>query len=339
MDCRHSTLASETEVPARKLSSTSTIVTDAFVDRCDKIRVQLKHHQRWTIDPRHHKWIHLWDVPLLLAMAYSMLFTPVEIGLLYEFDITQTHFFIMFIANQTVEAIFLLDLLRNFFVAYQEPASKGGHWVTNSSAIRCHYLKSWFAVDFISILPVDLLEQMGILKPGPVTSVLRLNRTVRMVRFVKMLRVLKGSRIAAQWQDALGLTYAQVCSSCAFPDPSDPLSTVNTPSSAVNTICSSTWSGVDAQVLHGNVLYDAPHGMRVGLHWAQLARDPRSDPRVGAIMGTRRPPHHASVSSAPRELPAPHTPQPSPRLYHSPAHASMISGLLPRPLRSWSLTA
>ena len=57
------------------------------------------------------------------------------------------------IAGYVVDAFFFLDIFVNFLTSYPESATE--EIVTNHRRIAIHYLKTWFAVDFIAVIPFD----------------------------------------------------------------------------------------------------------------------------------------------------------------------------------------
>lgn len=59
------------------------------------------------------------------------------------------------IAGYVVDAFFLLDIFVNFLTSYPESATED--IVTNHRRIAIHYLKTWFTVDFIAVIPFDWL--------------------------------------------------------------------------------------------------------------------------------------------------------------------------------------
>ena len=52
-----------------------------------------------------------------------------------------------------VDAMFLLDIFINFLTTY--PKSETEEIVMNHRKIAIHYLKTWFTVDFIAVIPFD----------------------------------------------------------------------------------------------------------------------------------------------------------------------------------------
>jgi hypothetical protein len=51
---------------------------------------------------------------------------------------------------------FIVDITFNFFLPYTESIQKGGGLVKDHRLIIRHYLRGWFPLDFVSVIPVDL---------------------------------------------------------------------------------------------------------------------------------------------------------------------------------------
>jgi hypothetical protein len=71
--------------------------------------------------------------------------------------------------------------------------------VRRPAKIAQHYVKTWFAIDLCSSVPID---QIVTVASGSSSSALRLNKMIRLVRMVKLLRIarlmrLKNSEIGA----------------------------------------------------------------------------------------------------------------------------------------------
>eukprot|EP00746_Dinoflagellata_sp_MGD_P147893 gnl/MRDRNA2_/MRDRNA2_80207_c0_seq1.p1 gnl/MRDRNA2_/MRDRNA2_80207_c0~~gnl/MRDRNA2_/MRDRNA2_80207_c0_seq1.p1 ORF type:complete len:678 (+),score=98.11 gnl/MRDRNA2_/MRDRNA2_80207_c0_seq1:194-2035(+) len=67
-----------------------------------------------------------------------------------------------------------------------------------------NYLRGWFIVDFLSIIPFDLL---GLVLHASDLSTLRLLRIIRLLRLLKLIRLLKGMRLFQRWQLEMGISY------------------------------------------------------------------------------------------------------------------------------------
>jgi hypothetical protein len=65
------------------------------------------------------------------------------------------------------------------------------------------YLNSWFALDFVTILPFDSVKYF--VKGGGDLMILRL---IRLMRLLKLLRLLRASRIFERWELRLGMQHS-----------------------------------------------------------------------------------------------------------------------------------
>jgi hypothetical protein len=98
-----------------------------------------------------------------------------------------------------------------FFLMYQMGPMNGNRLVRDHMEIVKHYLKSWFVLDLISILPFDLLS---ILEAdtgsddgeGSSLSQLKLVRVVRLLRLIKMLRLLRASRLFRKFESSISIS-------------------------------------------------------------------------------------------------------------------------------------
>ena len=183
--------------------------SDSFKAHHAVISNQLKNHEKYVINPRTSRFVPYWDGCVTIGLLFTVFVTPIEVCLFVDTSFSVPGMQSLFVINRLVDGIFGVDVVVNFFLAYQEPPSRGGYWVTKLPAIRLHYLRTSFTVDVLSTLPFDLLLQVGIIDGNSQNaSLLRLVRTIRMVRLVKLLRIMRGSRIIARWRSHIGLSYA-----------------------------------------------------------------------------------------------------------------------------------
>ena len=87
--------------------------------------------------------------------------------------------------------IFIVDIVLNFRTAVKIR----GVLVTDSKTIAMEYLKFWFLIDLIAILPVDKLYS------GDDSSVRSVNKLLRLLRVFKLFRVFRISRILSRVED------------------------------------------------------------------------------------------------------------------------------------------
>ena len=143
---------------------------------------QLKKYDYWIILPD-DKFKPYWDVVIALFVFLVCLFTPANIAF------TDGDSLAFIIANSIVDFVFLIDLVLNFFFAYYDDE----FWlVDDRKKIARSYLRSWFIVDLVAILPVSLLFNLtdinSLLRIMKATRVYRTTKLVRLVRILKLVR-------------------------------------------------------------------------------------------------------------------------------------------------------
>ena len=85
------------------------------------------------------------------------------------------------IIDQMIDIIFAIDVFINFFSAY---VNSDDDLITDRRKIACHYLRSWFIIDFVSILPISII----IKNAGDFNSLARIARLPRLYRLLKITK-------------------------------------------------------------------------------------------------------------------------------------------------------
>ena len=80
-----------------------------------------------------------WDVVLCIALVYTAVVTPAEVGFVTK-ESRVNEFWLLFTANNVINMVFIADVCLQFFVHYQLPKSQGSQWVRNHKRIIHHYL-------------------------------------------------------------------------------------------------------------------------------------------------------------------------------------------------------
>ena len=128
--------------------------------------------------------------------------------------------------NRLVDCIFIIDLILQFFLMYQTSSEKGVRWVDSRKQIVKHYLKSWFALDFFSILlmAIDFItitssggggdscgsDQEVEVRDDEESSLtaLRVLRVLRALRLIKLVRLVRASRMFKRWECKIAINYS-----------------------------------------------------------------------------------------------------------------------------------
>ena len=85
-----------------------------------------------------------------------------------------------------VDFFFFIDIIYNFNTWYED---EDLNEVLDRKLITKRYIKGWFMIDVVSILPFDILLDMGPL--NKIARVARIGKVFRIVKLTKLLRLLK----------------------------------------------------------------------------------------------------------------------------------------------------
>ena len=160
-----------------------------------------------VLNPRGSK-VQVWDLLTALCLLFTAVVTPFEVCFVYDPIIpATTQQTTLLVVNQVVNGFFVADIIVNFILAY--PNGSGG-FERRHSKIAMRYLRSWFMLDMISVIPFDLMAIGGVFgDPDSVNkAALRLPRVMKLLRLFKLVRVLKASRIISRWESRISLTHA-----------------------------------------------------------------------------------------------------------------------------------
>lgn len=156
------------------------------------------HRDPWVLTPSGHPALQWWDLGTVICLVFVALITPAEVALL------ETKMDALFVINRLIDLVFLIDMALQFCVAYRVKTPYGSRLETRRNIIVRHYLRTWFCVDLLSIVPFDsigMLAQSMALERAKVTKVLRL------LRLIKLVRVLRASRVFRRWETSMAWNY------------------------------------------------------------------------------------------------------------------------------------
>ena len=150
------------------------------------------------LDPR-SKFVQYWDICSMVFLLYTAFVTPFEVCLGIKTELN-----LLFALNSVVNLFFLGDLVVNFVLPYQSATG----FVRSHIKIAKRYLRSWFIIDVLSILPFDTMDATGAFNDEtPVDpTILKSVRIIRLFRLLRLMRVLRASRIISRWENSIGLT-------------------------------------------------------------------------------------------------------------------------------------
>ena len=94
-----------------------------------------------------------WDLILLFFLLYIGFAVPYQLSFLH--GQISTHFYLDVFEN-IMDIVFFIDILVNFITSHNDPVR---HFqVKDPKRIATFYLKGWFFVDFLAILPIYSIQ-------------------------------------------------------------------------------------------------------------------------------------------------------------------------------------
>merc|ERR1719353_69 len=94
-----------------------------------------------------------------------------------------------------------------FFIGYPATYAHGTIYIGEHRLIIKRYLKTWFVVDLVSVLPFDVV---ALVYESETLSKLSLLRVVRLIRLLKLVRLLRGMRIIKRYELEVGFPYKKI---------------------------------------------------------------------------------------------------------------------------------
>jgi len=178
---------------------------ETFKAEVELTRASLRPEGGFVLDPS-SVLMRKWDLVTLGALLFTATVTP------YEVAVLATKLNTLFVVNRVVDAVFVWDMGIQFFLIYRTSADEGGMWIRDRPRIRRHYLRGWFTIDLVSILPFDIVSFA--LQDGALGK-MKVLRIIRLLRLLKLVRIVRASRIFKRWETSISVSYS-VLSLCKF---------------------------------------------------------------------------------------------------------------------------
>ena len=169
------------------------------------MRTRLRREAASSLDPNSF-FMRIWDGFTGVGLVFTAVVTPVEVG----FSDASTRVnpqTALFWANRFVDVVFIIDIFIQFCLAYTDE-SRGNLLIRSRKEIAAKYLKSWFLIDVLSSIPMDVIQLLT--EGGKFLSSLRIIRLIRLLRLLKLARVLRASRILVRWESMIAISYAHL---------------------------------------------------------------------------------------------------------------------------------
>ena len=136
----------------------------------------------WVILPD-NPYKRLWDLAIAIIILYSSIVTPYEIAFIDKTKDSWSDFLL--------DAFLWLDIVITFFSAYTDSEE---NLVKNHKKIIITYLKTWFIVDLVSVLPINQMTSTSF----AYNKITRISRLPKLYRLVKLTKLLRMTRMTAK---------------------------------------------------------------------------------------------------------------------------------------------
>mmetsp|Transcript_28158 Transcript_28158/g.42618 ORF Transcript_28158/g.42618 Transcript_28158/m.42618 type:complete len:137 (+) Transcript_28158:594-1004(+) len=125
----------------------------------------------------------VWDVFICLTLIFTCLVVPVRIA----FSTEDTAFWSF--VNYSIDFVFVLDILLTFNVALYDSNMQ---IIDNRKKIAKIYMKTWFSIDLLAVIPFDLiLQASGNSELGHFTKLSRMYKLTKLSRLFRVIKLFK----------------------------------------------------------------------------------------------------------------------------------------------------
>ena len=131
------------------------------------------------------KWKLVWDMYVVFLLLFISILVPYRLAFFPEDD------FQMMMIYAVIDTCFFIDLIMTFFTTTVDPRTQ--MYITDRRIIAKNYLRFWFWIDMISILPFDAVSSSmdaGVLIRF--AKIGKLYKLIRLSRLAKLFKLLKG---------------------------------------------------------------------------------------------------------------------------------------------------
>ena len=127
-----------------------------------------------------------WDLWLTVLLIVTCIITPYRIAFEAKEGSNEKR---SVIVNNIIDVFFLFDMIFSFTTAYTDEDFRV---IDDRATIAKGYLKSWFLIDLLAILPFELIRRGGGGSGmNDVVRLARIGRLYKLIKLTKLMRVFK----------------------------------------------------------------------------------------------------------------------------------------------------
>lgn len=145
----------------------------------------------WYIIHPSSKFRLVWDLVMAALLSVLAFYIPFRVCFYWN-DVQDEEPLSIFWLENSIDMLFALDIIFNFFTAYQD---KNGFLVTDPKKIALKYVKGFFFIDLIATIPFGIILTHSSFSPQLFSKLGKLGRIPKLIRFAKAARLLKLLRV------------------------------------------------------------------------------------------------------------------------------------------------
>jgi potassium voltage-gated channel Eag-related subfamily H protein 7 len=191
-------VAREQETVNRKPSTIEKAEVEAMIGAFEQRVANIARSFRFKFHPD-GGFCQRWDMIMIFSLFYTALVTP------YEVAFIPTQLDLRFGLNRFIDFLFAADMVFAFLLMYKD---KTGRLIRDRKKIGHRYLRSYFMLDLLSMLPYDSFQYMT--DKVIAEDSIQILRLIRLLRLVKLLRILRASRIFQRCEMRVGFQHSTV---------------------------------------------------------------------------------------------------------------------------------
>eukprot|EP00419_Tripos_fusus_P001307 CAMPEP_0172696424 /NCGR_PEP_ID=MMETSP1074-20121228/28041_1 /TAXON_ID=2916 /ORGANISM="Ceratium fusus, Strain PA161109" /LENGTH=700 /DNA_ID=CAMNT_0013517173 /DNA_START=38 /DNA_END=2138 /DNA_ORIENTATION=- len=162
---------------------------------------QMQKGNRWILNPEQSSFLKGWKLFVMGILCYVAIMAPVQVAILPAPQGVDA----LLVTNCLIDVSFAMDMVLQFFIMYQHQTNLGFEWESRQWYIAKRYLKSWFLLDLVSLIPFDIISLLS--AAGSKATAIKL---VRLLRLLKLVRFCRTLRILRQLELHMSITYAKL---------------------------------------------------------------------------------------------------------------------------------
>lgn len=125
-----------------------------------------------------------WDILIMIIVFFILIFVPYRLAF---YDTDSDLWVIIYIF---IDICFLIDIILSFLTSLTDPVTHLE--ITEHSIIAKKYLHSWFFLDVLSIIPIDLLlDEKNLNTIIRFARIGKLQKLIKLVRLVRLFKLMK----------------------------------------------------------------------------------------------------------------------------------------------------